>query len=158
MARATTRLAAASGAVLLALVLGACNGDGGGADGGSSNEPMEVEVGEEFTWNDFTVEEGWTLKPIERDAGIGETMTSPEVKGTVVNNSSETRVVLFEMVFSEDGDPIATVNCAAMELVEGQSSTFECPGFGQPMPLDHDTVTVQPLVRDNGKGDETTGA
>lgn len=139
------RLAAALTAALLGVALAGCNGDG---DGGSSDEPVEVTVGEEFTWNDFTVEEGWEVTPVERDAGIDK-ITSPRVTGSVVNESPEERVVLFEMVFSADGDPLARVNCSAMELAEGQSASFECPGFGQVMPTDYDTVTVQKLVRDS---------
>ena len=139
------RVGAALGGAACLVALAACGGDDA-----SGTDPLEVEVGEEFTWNDFTVQEGWTVSPVERNAGM-EMLTSPEISGTVVNNSDETRFALFEVVFSRDGEDLATVNCASMELVEDQSAALSCPGLGQSMPEDYDRVLVEPIERVDGE-------
>lgn len=143
-ARSRGAVAGAAVAALLVTLLGACSSDGSGTD------PVEVEVGEEFTWNDFTVEEGWSLKPVERTIDVNETLVSPEVSGSIVNNLDEERAPIFQMVFSQDGDDLATVNCSAMKLIKDQAGELLCPGFGATMPLDYDTVTVQPFQRGEG--------
>lgn len=109
--------------------------------------PLTVEVGEEFSWNGFRVEDGWTLEPVERDVGVQETQVTPEVKGSVVNEGEADRAVIFEMAFVRGGSPLATVNCSAQKLAEDQSAAFECPGFGQNMPSDYDEVVVQEITR-----------
>ena len=100
-------------------VLAALAGCGGGGDerDPSSAEPLEVTVGEEFTWNDFTVEDGWTITGIERSVDL-ETVTTPEVSGSIVNNAAEERAAIFQMVFTREGDPLATVNCSAGKMIE----------------------------------------
>ena len=110
MRRPTTRLA--TGLVALACLgaLGACSSDD--ASTSASTDPVEVEVGKAFTWNGFDVEDGWELNGIKRSAGLEE-VTTPEVKGTITNTSDEERAALFEMVFSTDGSPVATLSCSA---------------------------------------------
>jgi hypothetical protein len=132
--------------VLVALAclgaLGAC-----GDDVNTSTDPVEVEVGKAFEWNGFAVEDDWELNPIQRSAGAEE-VTTPEVKGTITNRSDEERTAIFEMVFSADGEPLATLNCSAAEMTTDQSQQFVCPGLGAEMPEDYDAVVVQELTRD----------
>jgi hypothetical protein len=143
--RPTTRLA--TGLVALACLgaLGACSSDD--ASTSTSKDPVEVEVGKAFTWNGFDVEDGWELKGIKRSAGLEE-VTTPEVKGTITNASDEERVALFEMVFSTDGSPVATLSCSAPTMVAEQSQQFICPGLSTTMPEDYDAVVVQEFRRD----------
>jgi hypothetical protein len=143
--RPTARLA--TGLVALACLgaLGACSSDD--ASTSTSKDPVEVEVGKAFTWNGFDVEDGWELKGIKRSAGLEE-VTTPEVKGTITNASDEERVALFEMVFSTDGSPVATLSCSAPSMVADQSQQFICPGLSTTMPEDYDAVVVQEFRRD----------
>ena len=143
MTRPTTRLT--TGLVALACLgaLGACSSD----DTSTSTDPVEVEVGKAFTWNGFDVEDGWELKGIKRSAGLEE-VTTPEVKGTITNTSDDERAALFEMVFSTDGSPVATLSCSAPVMVADQSQQFLCPGLSATMPEDYDAVVVQEFRRD----------
>ena len=143
MRRPTTRLA--TGLVALACLgaLGACSSD----DASTSKDPVEVEVGKAFTWNGFDVEDGWELKGIKRSAGLEE-VTTPEVKGTITNTSEKERAAIFEMVFSTDGSPVATLSCSAPTMVADQSQQFICPGLSTTMPEDYDAVVVQEFRRD----------
>ncbi|MGF9754883.1 hypothetical protein AAII07_06750 [Microvirga sp. 0TCS3.31] len=143
MRQPTTRLT--TGLVALACLgaLGACSSD----DTSASTDPVEVEVGKAFTWNGFDVEDGWELNGIERSAGLDE-VTTPEVKGTITNTSDEERTALFEMVFSADGSPVATLSCSAPVMVADQSQQFLCPGLSATMPEDYDAVVVQEFRRD----------
>jgi hypothetical protein len=107
-----------------------------------------VKVGEEFSWNDFHVEAGWTLKGVDRTVDM-EQVTTPEVSGTIVNESDEERVAIFQLVFSTDGKPIATLNCSAGTMVQDQSMSLVCPGLNNTsMPEDYDAVVVQEFNRD----------
>jgi hypothetical protein len=134
-----------------ALVAVACLGtlSACGDDVNTGTEPVEVEVGKTFSWNGFVVEDDWELNGIERSAGAEE-VTTPEVKGTITNTSSEERAVLFEMVFSADGSPVATVNCSAGTMAEDQSEPLVCPGLSATMPEDYDAIVVQEFSRDTG--------
>lgn len=127
---------------LLAGTLAAC-----GDDVNTGTAAVEVELGEAFSWNSFVVEEGWELTPVKRSAGADE-VTTPEVKGTITNKSSEERAALFEMVFSADGSPVATLSCSAATMLEDQSQQFVCPGLSATMPEDYDAVVVQEFSRD----------
>ena len=121
----------------------------GGGDGGDVNtgtDPVEVEVGTTFSWNSFVVEDGWEINGIKRSTGA-EDVTTPEVRGTIKNVLDEERAAIFQMVFSADGDPVATVNCSAAKMVEGQSQEFICPGLNATMPEDYDAVVVQEFTR-----------
>ena len=147
MRRPTTRLA--TGLVALACLgaLGACSSD----DASTSTEPVEVEVGKAFSWNGFDVDDGWELNAIKRSAGLEE-VTTPEVKGTITNTSDEERTALFEMVFSADGSPVATLSCSAASMVADQSQQFICPGLSTTMPDDYDAVVVQEFRRETSSG------
>lgn len=127
--------------------LSACGGD----DVNTSTDPVEVEVGKAFEWNSFSVDDGWEVNPIKRTAGMDE-VTTPEVKGTITNLSDEERAAIFQLVFSADGDPLATVNCSAAKMTTDQSQQFLCPGLGATMPDGYDAVVVQELTRDNRAG------
>ena len=110
--------------------LSACGGD----DVNTSTDPVEVEVGK-----------------VERSAGV-DTVTTPEVKGSVTNTSDETRAAIFEMVFSADGEPVATLSCTAATMVSKQSQQFLCPGLAATRPEDYDAVVVQEFTRDATSG------
>ena len=144
MRRPTARLA--TGLALACIgALGACSSDDAGTS--TSTDPVEVEVGKAFSWNGFDVEDGWELNAIKRSAGLEE-VTTPEVKGTIKNTSDEERAALFEMVFSTDGSPVATLSCSAAKMVADQSQQFICPGLSTTMPEDYDAVVVQEFRRD----------
>jgi hypothetical protein len=143
--RPTTRLATVLVALACLGALGACSSDD--ASTSTSKDPVEVEVGKAFTWNGFDVEDGWELNGIKRSAGLEE-VTTPEVKGTITNTSDEERTALFEMVFSADGSPVATLSCSAPSMVADQSQQFICPGLSTTMPEDYDAVVVQEFRRD----------
>jgi hypothetical protein len=140
--RAARALGALGCLSVLTGLLGAC-----GDDVNTDAAPVEVELGEAFTWNSFAVEEWWELNPVERSAGADE-VTTPEVKGTITNRSEEERTAIFEMVFSADGSPVATLSCSAASMVRDQSQQFVCPGLSATMPEDYDAVVVQELDRD----------
>ncbi len=142
MRRAARALGALACLGLLTGALSAC-----GDDLNTDTAPVEVELGEAFSWNSFAVEEGWELNPVERSAGADE-VTTPEVKGTITNRSEEERAALFEMVFSSDGSPVATLSCSAATMLEDQSQQFVCPGLSATMPEDYDAVVVQEFSRD----------
>jgi hypothetical protein len=143
--RRTTRLATGLVTGLVAVAcLGACGSDD---DATTGTDPVEVEVGKAFAWNGFSVEDGWELNGIKRSAGLEE-VTTPEVKGTIKNTSEEERAALFEMVFSTDGSPVATLSCSAPTMVTDQSQQFICPGLSATMPEDYDAVVVQEFRRD----------
>ncbi len=134
------------GALLALVCVATLAGCGGGDDVTTGTDPVEVEVGKSFSWNSFVVEDGWEITGIERSTGAEE-VTTPEVKGTIKNALDETRTALFELVFSQDGDEVATVNCSAAEMVEDQSQEFLCTGLNTTMPEDYDAVVVQEFTR-----------
>lgn len=136
-----------------ALVVLACLGafSACGDDVNTSTDAVEVEVGEAFEWNSFAVDEDWELNPVERSAGAEE-VTTPEVKGTITNLSDEERAALFELVFSADGQPLATLNCSAARMKTDQSQQFVCPGLSATMPEDYDAVVVQEFSQDTTSG------
>ncbi len=122
-----------------------------GDDANTSADPVEVEVGKAFEWNGFSVEDGWELNPIKRSVN-GNEVTTPEVKGTITNLEDDERAPIFEMVFSSDSEPVATISCSAAKMVADQSQQFLCPGLSAVMPEDYDAVVVQEFVRDDGTG------
>ena len=135
------------GAALVLLCVATLAGCGGGDDDvNTGTDPVEVEVGKAFSWNGFAVEDGWEINPVERSAG-GDEVTTPEVKGTIKNTLDEERAAIFQMVFSSDGDPVATLNCSAAKMVKDQSQEFLCPGLNTTMPEDYDAVVVQEYTR-----------
>ena len=117
-----------------------------GDDVNTSKDPVEVEVGKAFEWNAFSVDEGWKLDGVQRSVDMEE-VTTPEVKGTITNEADETRAAIFEMVFSTDGEPVATLSCSAGKMATDQSMEFICPGLSATMPEDYDAVVVQEFSR-----------
>ena len=140
-----TSVARLRGALVALACLGALSACGD--DLNTSTDPVEVEVGKAFEWNGYAVDAGWELNPVKRSARVDE-VTTPEVKGTITNKSDEERAAIFEMVFSADGDPLATVNCTAAKMKTDQSQQFVCPGLSATMPEDYDAVVVQEFSRD----------
>ena len=140
------RAARLRGAALVLVCAATLAGCGGGDDVTTSTDPVEVEVGKTFSWNGFVVEDGWELNGIERSAGTEE-VTTPEVKGTIKNTLDEERAAIFRMVFSADGDPVATLNCSAGKMLKDQSQELICPGLNTTMPEDYDAVVVQEFTR-----------
>jgi len=139
---------------LSVLALAGCGGDEP-EPGGTA--PIEVTEGQEFTWNDFTVEDGWEIDAVETTVGAGEVVEAPEMRGTVVNNAEEERAVLFQVVLSLEGDELARLNCSAAKLPQGQSTDFLCPPLGAIMPEEYDTLTVLPIRRDAGESGDESG-
>ena len=134
--------------MLRAVVALACLGalSACGDDVNTSKDPVEVEVGKAFEWNAFSVDEGWKLGGVQRSVDMEE-VTTPEVKGTITNEADETRAAIFEMVFSADGEPVATLSCSAGKMTTDQSMEFICPGLSATMPEDYDAVVVQEFSR-----------
>ena len=134
--------------MLRALVALACLGalSACGDDVNTSKDPVEVEVGKAFEWNAFSVDEGWKLGGVQRSVDMEE-VTTPEVKGTITNEADETRAAIFEMVFSADGEPVATLSCSAGKMTTDQSMEFICPGLSATRPEDYDAVVVQEFSR-----------
>jgi len=124
-------------------VLTACSNDSADV----STDPVEVEVGKAFEWNGFAVEEGWKIRGVDRAIDM-ETVTTPEVSGTIVNEADEERAAIFQIVFSTDGEPVATVNCSAATMVTDQAMSFLCPGLSATMPEDYDAVVVREFTRE----------
>jgi hypothetical protein len=141
--KAITRAAGALLSLACLATLSAC-----GDDVTTSAEPVEVEVGKAFSWNGFAVEDGWELNGIKRSVDMEE-VTTPEVKGTITNKVEESRAAIFEMVFSQDSEPVATLSCSAGTMEEGQSMQFICPGLSAEMPAEYDAVVVQEFDRDS---------
>lgn len=137
-----------AGAVVTFALAGGLTACGGGDDVVTSTDPVEVEVGKAFSWGDYSIDDGWTLEAIKRSAG-GEEVTTPEVKGTITNHADEERSALFEIVFSKDGSPLATVNCSAPKMAKDQSQQFECPGLSAIYPTGYDAVVAQEFRRDD---------
>lgn len=140
-AKAVTSAARALVALACLGALSAC-----GDDLNTSADPVEVEVGKAFEWNGFAVDDGWKLGGVKRSIDMEE-VTTPEVKGTITNKTDEERVAIFEMVFSADGDPLATLSCSAGKMAKDQSMEFICPGLAARMPTDYDAVVVQEFTR-----------
>lgn len=151
--RAVKRLATVL-AVLCLTALASCSDDTASASG---TDPVEVEVGKAFEWNGFSVEDGWKVVGIDRAVDM-EQVTTPEVSGTIVNTSDEERAAIFQMVFSTDGEPVATVSCSAAKMIQDQSMRFICPGLSATMPADYDAVVVQEFTRENRSGQDTSSS
>lgn len=133
--------------LLLALAPSLALAGCGDSSEGSAKGPVEVsEVGEGFTFKNLEVADGWTIKPVERSAGM-ESVTSPEVRGEVTNEGEEPVFALFEIVFAKDGEPISTVRCSSKEIEPGATVDLLCPALGVPMPEGHDQIVVQDIQR-----------
>lgn len=108
---------------------------------------VKVELGKEFTWNDFTVSDGWALETTTQMIEMEE-QDQPFITGEVTNNADEARFAVFEFVFAGGGELQATIHCTSeLELAPGKSSPMDCPGFGQVVPRGYDLIQVQPVTR-----------
>lgn len=136
-------------ALVLLLAVG-CSGSSGSPDQDEAADPtakVKVELGEEFTWNDFTVTRGWALETTTAMIEMEES-DQPFITGEITNNADETRFALFEFVFVGDGDLQATIRCTSeLELALDEASPMSCPGLGQVVPQGYDLIQVQPVTR-----------
>jgi len=134
-------------ALLLLLAVG-CSDEEPAAD--KTSDPtakVQVELGEEFTWNDFTVSKGWKLETTTQMIEMEE-QDQPFITGEVTNNADEARFAVFEFVFAGDGELQATIKCTSeLELAPGEASPMSCPGLGQVVPQGYDLIQVQPITR-----------
>jgi hypothetical protein len=140
-----TALTRATALLLLApaLALAGCGGD----DTADPEAPVTVEVGQEFTWDDFTVPDGWEYDTVTEQVAMEE-QTHPLVRAKVVNDGSESRSALLQFVFVLDGDALATVKCSSTsELAPAEEGDLLCPGFGQPVPDGYDKIVVQAVTK-----------
>ena len=125
------------------LALGGCSED----EPADPEAPVDVEVGEEFTWNGFTVPAGWEYDTITETVAL-EQQEHPLVRARVVNEADEARSALFEFVFVAEGEALATIRCnSTEELAPDQEGDLFCPGYGEPVPEGYETVVVQPVTR-----------
>jgi len=133
-------------ALLLLLAVG-CSDDEPAND--RTDDPtakVQVELGQEFTWNDFTVSDGWALETTKQMIEMEE-QDQPFVTGEVTNNADEARFAVFEFVFAGDGELQATIHCTSDEIPAGKAGPLDCPGFGQVVPQGYDLIQVQPVTR-----------
>jgi hypothetical protein len=138
LTRATTLLL-----VVPVLALAGCGED----EPADPQAPVTVEVGQEFTWNDFTVPDGWEYDTITEQVAM-EQQTHPLVRAKVVNDGDEARSALLQLAFVLEGDALATVKCnSTAELAPGEEGDLFCPGFGQPVTEGSDKVVVQPVTK-----------
>lgn len=139
-----TALTAALATLLLGS-LAACGEDEKAA--ADPDAPQEVQLGEEFSWNGFTVPAGWSVATEQQMMGLDE-VTKPLIEAEVTNTDGEERFALFELVFAAEGEPVSTIHCNSFEkLAEGDTGALRCDGIGQPVPSDYDRIVVQPITR-----------
>lgn len=133
-------------ALLLLLVVG-CSGSEEKAAPEDPTAKVKVELGKEFTWNDFTVADGWKLKPTTRTINMEE-VEQTDLLGDVTNDAAETRFALFEFIFVAGNEIQSTIRCSTAEKISsGTSAPLLCPGFGQAVPAEYDLIQVQQITR-----------
>lgn len=117
--------------------------------GGDEEEPQQeaTEEGDPLTYGELSVAEGWQIRAVDRTAGIGETTTSPEIRGEVTNEGDEATYALFEIVFAREGEPVSVVKCSSPEIPPGETADLLCPGLGQPVPQGYDQVVTREITR-----------
>lgn len=143
MTRALPKTAAALAALVLLGGLAGCSDDEPVEEGG----PVEVTVGEEFSYDGFTVPAGWEYDTLTEQVALEE-QTHPLVRARVVNDGDEERAALFELVFAREGDALSTIRCnSTTTLAPGATGDLFCPGLGQPVPEGYDTIVVQDVTR-----------
>jgi len=128
--------------LLLVLPLSACSDGAGDGD----TRVHDVTVGEEFSFDGFTVADGWELEAYETHYG-GEEETAPRLTGTVTNNGDTARAALFRVIFYSGDEPLARINCSTGDLAPGASGPMLCPGIGQVFPQTYDSALVGPIER-----------
>lgn len=142
----TTILRGALAALLLLLAVGCSDADSSDTTAEDPTEKVEVEVGEEFTWNDFTVADGWELTQRTETISMEE-VDLTGIAGEVTNDAGEARFAVFEFIFVTDDKLQATIRCTSDEVPAGESRPMECPGFGGAVPPDYDLIQVQQITR-----------
>ena len=141
----TTIARGAVAALLLLLAVG-CSEDPPSEATGSTDK-VQVELGEEFTWKDFTVSEGWQLETTKAMIEMEES-EQPFITGEITNDGDTTDYAVFEFVFVGDGELQATIRCTSeLKLGPGDASPMDCPGFGKVVPQGYDLIQVQPITR-----------
>lgn len=133
-------------ALLLLLVVG-CSDSSDKDEAADPTAKVKVELGEEFTWNDFTVSRGWALETTTAMIEMEES-EQPTITGEVTNNGDEARFAIFEVVFVGGGELQATMICRSdEELAPGDSGGIRCPGLGQVVPEGYDLIQAQEFTR-----------
>ncbi len=134
-------------AALLLLLATGCADDSPSAQERGPEEKVAVELGEEFTWNDFTVSDGWALETTTAMIEMEES-DQPFITGEVTNEGEVAGYAVFEFVFVGDGELQATIRCTSeRELAPGAASPIDCPGLGQVVPQGYDLIQVQHITR-----------
>jgi hypothetical protein len=134
-------------AALVLLLAAGCADDEPADASAKDDDKVQVELGEEFTWMDFTVSKGWQLETTEQMIEM-EMQPQPFITGEVTNDGEETGFAVFEFVFVGDGKLQTTIHCTSeLELAPGDASPMDCPGFGQVVPEGYDLIQVQPITR-----------
>lgn len=141
-------MSTARGAVAaLVLLLAVGCADDSPSEAAGSKDRVQVELGEEFTWKDFTVSEGWQLETTTAMIEMEES-EQPFITGEITNDGDTTDYAVFEFVFVGDGELQATIRCTSeLELGPGDVSPMDCPGLGQVVPQGYDLIQVQPITR-----------
>lgn len=136
-------------AALAALVLLAGCSDSDTPDQGEDTEGasagVEVKVGEEFTWNGFTVADGWELGAAEQTINM-EKVQRPYIAGEVTNDADEARFAVFEFAFVSDGTLESTIRCTSNKIPSGDTVDLQCPGF-EKVPSVDDLIQVREITR-----------
>lgn len=133
-------------AVLLVFAVG-CSDDSEATEESGPDAKVAVELGEEFTWNDFTVTQGWALETTTQMIELEE-RDQPFITGEVTNDADEARFPLFEFAFVGDGELQTSIRCTSViELEPGEAGPLECPGFGRTVPKGYDLIQVQAITR-----------
>jgi hypothetical protein len=134
-------------AALVLLLAAGCADDEPADASAKDDDKVQVELGEEFTWMDFTVSKGWQLETTEQMIEM-EMQPQPFITGEITNDGDETGYAVFEFVFVGDGKLQATIKCTSeLELAPGDASPMDCPGLGQVVPQGYDLIQVQPITR-----------
>lgn len=141
----TGRSAGLRAGLVLALAASPLLAGCGGGQGEGQDAPVEVEVGQAFEWNGFSIADGWTLTSVAANRA-GQDVEQPDLAMTVTNEGS-TRFAVFAVVFVKADKAVATINCASSKLKEGQSEEVPCAGLGATFPTDYDRVLVQKVER-----------
>jgi len=136
LARALAPLAAAL------LLLSGCTGVG---DEGNET-PVVVHEGEEFSFNGWTVADGWTI--VSTEAAIdGQAYQQPDLHLTVTNDGDDARPTLFTVYFAENDTLLASINCSSETLDPGESADLVCTGVGEEFPEGYNKIQVERLTR-----------
>ncbi len=106
---------------------------------------VEVELGKAFTWNEFTVADGWTVEASEQNVDL-QAVDRPYIVGEVTNEADEPRFSVFEFIFVADGKLQSTIRCTSEKIPAGETTGLGCPGF-QDMPTGYDLIQVREITR-----------